>query len=87
MSRVSLFLAGLTLLIGFHPGYAQGQPRLLDVRIVTVKPNRIAEWAELQHQLNAALAEAGLSPREFWQVEEVVTLPAVGAHEALRAIG
>lgn len=69
MSRIAFLLAGLTLLIGFHPGYAQGQPRLLDSRIVTVKPNRIAEWVELQHQLNAARAEAGLPAREFWQVE------------------
>ena len=69
MSRVALFLAGLTLLIGFHPSYAQGQaPGLLDLRIVTVKPNRIAEWVELQHELNAAREEAGMSAREFWQV-------------------
>ena len=70
MSRVTLFLAGLTLLIGFHPSYAQGQaPGLLDLRIVTVKPNRIAEWVELQQELNAAREEAGMSAREFWQVE------------------
>ena len=70
MSRVALFMAGLTLLIGSAPSYAQGPgPRLLDLRIVTVKPNRIAEWVELQHELNAAREEAGLSAREFWQVE------------------
>ena len=70
MSRVALFLAGLTLLIGFHPSHAQGQaPRLLDLRIVTVKPNRIAEWVGLQQELNEAREEAGLSARDFWQVE------------------
>ena len=69
MSRLTLFLVGLTLLICSHPSYAQGQaPGLLDLRIVTVKPNRIAEWVELQHQLNAAREEAGMSAREFWQV-------------------
>ena len=70
MSRVALFLAGLTLLIGFHPSHAQGQaPRLLDLRIVTVKPNRIAEWVGLQQELNEAREVAGLSARDFWQVE------------------
>ena len=70
MSRVTLFLVGLTLLIGFHPSHAQGQaPGLLDLRIVTVKPNRIAEWVELQQELNAAREEAGMAAREFWQVE------------------
>ena len=70
MSRVTLFLVGLTLLICSHPSYAQEEaPGLLDLRIVTVKPNRIAEWVELQHQLNAAREEAGMSAREFWQVE------------------
>ena len=69
MSRLTLFLVGLTLLICSHPSYAQGQaPGLLDLRIVTVKPNRIAEGVELQHQLNAAREEAGMSAREFWQV-------------------
>jgi len=63
-------MAGLTLLIGSGQSYSQEQaPGLLDVRIVTVKPNRIAEWVELQHELNAAREEAGLSAREFWQVE------------------
>ena len=70
MSRVAFFLAGLTLLICSHPSHAQEQaPGLLDLRIVTVKPNRIDEWVELQHELNAAREEAGLSAREFWQVE------------------
>lgn len=70
MSRVALFLAGLTFLIGFHPSYAQGQaPRLLDLRIVTVKPDRITEWVGLQQELNAAREEAGMPAREFWQVE------------------
>ena len=70
MSRVAFFLVGLTFLIGFHPSHAQGQaPRLLDLRIVTVKPNRIAEWVGLQQELNEAREEAGLSARDFWQVE------------------
>ena len=70
MSRVTLSLAALTLLICFHPSHAQGQaPGLLDLRIVTVKPNRIDEWVELQHEMNAAREEAGMSVREFWQVE------------------
>ena len=55
MSRVALFLVGLTLLICSHPSYAQEEaPGLLDVRIVTVKPNLIADWVELKHELNAA---------------------------------
>lgn len=69
MSRVALLLAGLIVLVGFHPSYAQGQPRLLDLRIVTVKPNQVTEWVELQQELNAAREEAGLAAREFWQVE------------------
>lgn len=69
LRNLSVFLAGLTLLIGFHPSYAQGQPRLLDLRIVTVKPNRITEWVGLQQELNAAREEAGMPAREFWQVE------------------
>lgn len=69
LRNLSVFLAGLTLLIGFHTSYAQGQLRLLDLRIVTVKPNRITEWAGLQQELNAAREEAGMPAREFWQVE------------------
>ena len=70
MSRVALFVAGLTMLIGSDPSVAQGQaPGLLDLRIVTVKPNRIDEWVELQHEMNAAREEAGMSAREFWLVE------------------
>ena len=69
MSRVTLVLVSLTALIGFQPSFAQEEtPGLLDVRVVTVKPNRIAEWVELQHQLNAAREEAGMAARTFLQV-------------------
>ena len=69
MSRVTLYLVGLTLLICSQSSYAQdAAPGLLDVRVVTVKPNRIAEWIDLQHQLNAAREEAGMSARTFLQV-------------------
>ena len=69
MSRVTLLLVSLTVLIGFQPSFAQEEvPGLLDVRVVTVKPNRIAEWVDLQQQLNAAREEAGMAARTFMQV-------------------
>jgi hypothetical protein len=69
MSRITLFLVSLSLLICAQSSVAQEEaPGLLDLRIVTVKPNRIAEWVELQHELNAAREEAGMTARTFMQV-------------------
>ena len=43
LRNLSVFLAGLTLLIGSHTSYAQGQPRLLHTGTYTSMPGREVE--------------------------------------------
>jgi len=69
MSRITLIIVGLILSVCPLSSYAQDEASgLLDVRTVTVKPNRAAEWESLQLDLNAAREAAGLPGRSFWQV-------------------
>ena len=69
MSRITPIIISLALSIYSHSSYAQDEASgLLDVRTVTVKPNRTAEWESLQQELNAAREAAGLPGRSFWQV-------------------
>ena len=49
MSRLTLTIVGLILSVCPLSSYAQDEASgLLDVRTVTVKPNRAAEWESLQ---------------------------------------
>lgn len=61
--------AAALLLTGFNPKLAaqNNPPPLLSVRIVQVKPDKVAEWEGLQKELSAAMKKAGAT-RTVWQV-------------------
>ena len=67
--KLKVFIASLGLVALGSTGFAQEDgPQLLDLRVVTVKPSRAAEWESLQIQFNEAREAAGQPGRDFWQV-------------------
>ena len=71
LNRTMLLAAVAGLLLSLAPPSALAQddePGWVNVRVIEVKPDRVAEWEQLQQQRNEAIKKAGLTGREIWKV-------------------
>ena len=70
-NRTLIAAAVAGLLWGLAPslGLAQDdEPGWLNVRVIEVKPDKAAEWEQLQEQRSEAIKKAGLPGRDIWEV-------------------
>ena len=64
-----LVLAGALAALSPRPVAAQSDPpKWINVRVIQVKANRVAEWEGLQKRFNEALKTTSSPGRDFWQV-------------------
>ena len=71
LNRTMLLVAAAGLLLSLAPPSALAQddePGWINVRVIEVKPSRVAEWEQLHKQRNEAFKKAGRIVPEIWEV-------------------
>ena len=71
LNRTMLLAAVAGLLLSLAPPSALAQddePGWVNVRVIEVKPDRVAEWEQLHKQRNEAFKKAGRTVPEIWEV-------------------
>ncbi len=71
LNRTMLLVAVAGLLLSLAPPSALAQDDEAgwsNVRVIEVRPDKAAEWEQLQQQRNEAIKKAGLTGREIWKV-------------------
>ena len=71
LNRTMLLVAVAGLLLSLAPPSALAQddePGWVNVRVIEVRPDKAAEWEQLQQQRNEAIKKAGLTGRDIWKV-------------------